>query len=389
MTPSGVARGGAPGAREAEDSPHAGSVGMTRTYPGVMFRRHRDPGSGRTAARVLVPTAALGAGALVAAIAVPLSASAAVDLPDLSPQELLELVADADAAALTGTIEQTSDLGLPDLGALTGDADAADLLTGTHTARVYIDGDRSRVQVLDRLAERNLYVDAADREAWWVDSETATATRFTVGAEGSSAEPGASKTPSTPSDLIDRALTALDESTRVSVGDDARVAGRAVYELVLEPRSADTLVGELRFTVDAETGIPLAAEVTAQGASEPAFSTRFTEISFDAPAPDTVEFVPGPGVTVEDETITRPERDSVPDRPEPTVIGEGWESVVQLPVGETIGQDGDPEVLEQATRAVNGGRVLETALLTVLLTDDGRVLVGAVPAERLVEAAAG
>ena len=50
----------------------------------------------------------------------------------------------------------------------------------------------------------------------------------------------------------------------------------------------------------------------------------------------------------------------------------------------------DPEqlaMLESVTTAVEGGRVLQTALVSVLITDDGRVLAGAVPASRLVEAA--
>jgi hypothetical protein len=38
---------------------------------------------------------------------------------------------------------------------------------------------------------------------------------------------------------------------------------------------------------------------------------------------------------------------------------------------------------------VDGGRVLETSLVTMMITDDGRMLVGAVPAERLVDVAAG
>jgi hypothetical protein len=36
---------------------------------------------------------------------------------------------------------------------------------------------------------------------------------------------------------------------------------------------------------------------------------------------------------------------------------------------------------------VEGGRVVTSALVTVLLLDDGRVLAGAVPADRLVELA--
>jgi hypothetical protein len=41
----------------------------------------------------------------------------------------------------------------------------------------------------------------------------------------------------------------------------------------------------------------------------------------------------------------------------------------------------------QATTAVSGGRVLSTSLVSVLLTDDGRVFAGAVPASALQSAA--
>ena len=77
------------------------------------------------------------------------------------------------------------------------------------------------------------------------------------------------------------------------------------------------------------------------------------------------------------------------------VFGEGWSAVVELPTTSDAGAQGvftelDPEqraMLEGATTAVEGGRVMQTALLSVLITDDGRVLAGAVPASRLVEAA--
>lgn len=39
---------------------------------------------------------------------------------------------------------------------------------------------------------------------------------------------------------------------------------------------------------------------------------------------------------------------------------------------------------EQLTTPVDGGRILTSALVSVLVTDDGRVLVGAVPAEDLL-----
>ena len=114
--------------------------------------------------------------------------------PDKTVEELLEFAAASDVDALSGTIEQTSELGLPDLGGLMGsgrraarrtDSPAAGiddfiaLATGTHTANVFLDGERARLQVLDPLAERNVYIDGEADQAWFVDSETQTATRFT------------------------------------------------------------------------------------------------------------------------------------------------------------------------------------------------------------------
>ena len=42
----------------------------------------------------------------------------------------------------------------------------------------------------------------------------------------------------------------------------------------------------------------------------------------------------------------------------------------------------------QVTDAVDGGRTLSTTLVSVLITDDGRVFAGSVPVERLLAAAA-
>ena len=83
------------------------------------------------------------------------------------------------------------------------------------------------------------------------------------------------------------------------------------------------------------------------------------------------------------------------DAAAPVVFGEGWSAVVELPDTSEAGEQSvfsglDPEqlaMLESVTTAVEGGRVVQTALVSVLITDDGRVLAGAVPASRLVEAA--
>ena len=302
--------------------------------------RPRDTGASRRFTRWIPAIAApIAIGAAV--VLVPLQANAAVDLPDLTPKELIEFAASSDVEALSGTVEQTSELGLPDLAGLTGAMggagssggdgggegasasdldDLIDLATGSHTARVYLDGSNARMQVLDRLAERDVVV--TEDGAWIYDSREQAATHVTVDraalealrteaeARGDDeraqleAELGAPLP--TPDEVLDQALAKLDESTDVSVGTDTRVAGREVYELVLEPHDEDTLVGEVSIAIDGENGVPLAASVTARGAEEPAFSIAFTDVSFEAPDASVFEFTPPEGTTVTEHEVPVP-----------------------------------------------------------------------------------
>jgi hypothetical protein len=365
--------------------------------------------------RTLLLSVAVAVPVLVgAAIVVPLSASGAVDLPDLTAQELIEFAGASDVEALSGTIEQSSDLGLPDLGALmpstgggsseAGGATLDDLMslaTGSYTAKVYLDGEQARLQVLDRLGERNVYVDGAAESVWFVDSESQTATQLVLPSEAErdalyGSLPKDPTDVTTPDDMLEQALARLDESTEVSVGTDSRVAGRDVYELILEPRTDDTLVGEVRFAIDGETGAAVAASITARGASDPAFELAFTQVDFSAPDASVFAFSPSADTTVVEKDVPLPtERPETPgEKPDaPTVYGEGWSTVVEMPSAPEGGNPivgMDPEQLamfEALTVAVDGGRVLQTSLVSVLITEDGRVLVGAVPADRLVAAA--
>ena len=406
-------------------------------YPESM--RPSDTGASRRFTR-WIPAIAAPIAIGVGVILVPMQANAAVDLPDLTPEELLEFAASSEVDALSGTIEQRSELGLPDLSGLAGpmggdgpdgDEGAGDgvsatdlddlvsLITGTHTARVYLDGENARLQVLDPLAERDVYVTEAD--AWVYDSREQAATHvvFPDDAELEAlrdlarghadetrdrleAELGAPLP--TPDEVLDRALDALDETTEVSVGTDGRVAGREVYELRLEPRDADTLVGEITVAIDGENGVPLAASVTARGATEPAFEVAFTDVSFEAPDASVFAFAPPEGADVTEHVVTVPtpaeleqwkaeaEAGAETDAermPQPVVHGEGWSTVVELPAapGPGVGDEASG-MLDTLAERVDGGRVLQTSLLTVLFTDDGRVLAGAVTADRLLDAAA-
>ena len=343
-----------------------------------------------------VVTTVIAAGAL----AVPLQAGAAVDLPDKTPQEVMELVAESTEDSLSGTVEQTSNLGLPDLsaggssaGGSSGDevASALELLTGNHTARIYVDGhDKVRVQVMDRMAERDLIVNGFD--VWLWDSAENTATHLAVPPHDAGDYPKSGGT-RTPAELAEKFLEKVDPTTEVTVDDDTEVAGRAAYDLVLTPRTSDTLVGSVSIAVDSETGLPLRVQVTAKGETEPAFRLQFTELSLETPDADIFEFEPPPGATVKEKELPEhPSRDGKTDGDHGdfpgTVSGSGWDAVIELPAGSAPAELTESPLFAQATEAVDEGQALSTTLLTILITDDGRVYAGSVPLERLQSAAA-
>lgn len=349
-----------------------------------------------------LPAAIIPAVIVAGAVIAPLGATAAVDLPDIAPDELLELVATSEADAFSGTIEQQSDLGLPDLSGFSGSevsgsepdiASALELLTGSHSARVFVDGpDLARVQVFDRLAERNI-VRNGD-EVWLYDSSERTATRFVLSAgdteRAEKAVPDAGEVP-TPGQLADRVLAELDPSTAITVGADRVVAGRSVYELVLTPRDRLTLVGSVSIAVDSETGLPLAFEIVARGQDTPAFRVAFTELTLASPDADLFAFEPPPGATVTEHTMPEgPKPDlGAGETPDSTVSGEGWSSIVELSAADLPTGRLELPLYTAATEPVDGGRLLSTALVNVLLTDDGRVFAGAVSPEQLLDTANG
>jgi outer membrane lipoprotein-sorting protein len=377
--------------------------------------------------------AVIAAGVLVGSI----PARAGDALADKTPADVLALLAGHKTHTFSGTVEQASELGLPELpatgpgsGSASDDpaASAIEMLTGEHTARIFMDGkSKVRIQVVDRFAERDVI--RRDNDVWFYSSKDNSTAHLTLPAHardlplGDPALPGTSPestspdstspdsnvVPPTPQDLAAKFLAAADSSTAVSVGPDVQVAGRAAYNLVLEPLTGNTLVGMISIAVDGETGMPLSVEVTARGAGEPAFRTGFTSLSLDAPDAALFNFVPPPGSTVEElqfqhptqeapgpgassypEAHTDPEQVAagIKGRAGSYLSGTGWETVVELPAETGAGAKlstalAQNPLLGQAAVVVPGGRLLSSALFNVLLTDDGRVYAGMVPADRL------
>jgi len=385
--------------------------------------------------------------AVAAAVGVPALASPGdADLPALTPQELLSKVADAGPTPVQGTVVYTARLGLPELPAELTGADPLNLLGGSSTLRVWSDGAaRSRVSLLGATSEYSVVHDGA--EAWTYSStddavthytlDPADVARFQALADRAAAADGADLP--TPEAAAAQVLALAEQDADVTVDRPTTVAGRDAYQLVVSPTDDETLVSRVVVAVDAETSQPLRVQTwsTSDGAA-PSLEVGFTDVQFTAPADSVLAFSAPAGSSTEDVVVPLPdvpegagEPGTVPPLPDGVAVaGSGWSTVVTLSDVDVAGlvggdaaslatvpgaervlgseeaqdlvqqfvpsdSDGTPgrpsldttALYDQLTTAVPEGRLLSSTLLSVLVTDDGRVLVGSVPADALRAAA--
>src|SRR5262245_54511434 len=199
---------------------------------------------------VPIAAAVVLAGAAPAVTAI--TANARGSLPPRSPAQLLADVQGAKVRALSGTVVETSDLGLPELpnigGHSGGSASFSSLVSGSHTMRVWYAGpDQVRLALLGQLGESDLVRNGNDVWAW--SSADNTATHWTVPAGRAPTSMTPVSPPgmaTTPQQAAQAALKAIGPSTQVTTDPTAQVAGRSAYELVLTPRDARSLVGSVR-----------------------------------------------------------------------------------------------------------------------------------------------
>jgi hypothetical protein len=352
---------------------------------------------GRRSAAWLVPLLVTGLVVLGGWLLEAPTAGAHPKLPPRTAVQLLTAVQTNKVTALSGTISEVARLGLP---ALPGADNAASLswqtlAVGTHTARVWIDGtERQRLAVLGTLSEADVIHNG--RDLWTYRSQTNDVSHrvlpLATGDEnGSAGPPGAA--PLTPAAAAAQLLKSVDPSTAVSVESSQVVAGRAAYTLVLTPRDPATTVRRVEIAIDAQRFLPLRVAVFGSGSSA-AFETGFTALSFTTPPRSIFDFrVPlGASVTSDpygDTTGAGPPQDANSPKPAaPKVIGSGWTSIIELSASMPFGTSGG--LLGKATKPVgaSGDRMLETALVNVLLLHDGRVFLGAVTPQTLERAAA-
>jgi outer membrane lipoprotein-sorting protein len=366
----------------------------------------------------VLTAAAIGAATLLPAAA---SADPHPSLPAKSPAQLLAAVQTADVSTLSGTIVETARLGLPSLPG--ADSSAAltwqTLVTGTHTARVWLDGaDKQRLALLGQLAESDVVHNG--RDVWTYASDTQTVGHTLLPADtATKAKTAQSKAKDlqryTPQGAATEALKAIDPSTVVTVDRTARVAGQPAYTLVLTPRDTRSTVRKVLIAIDAKHNVPLRVQVFGKAAA-PAFETAFTNISYNRPAASVFAFTPPKGAKVTNDVLgltgakpeaTTPEKSTKAGTttPSPTVIGTGWTSILVVPAAKdgtsaldsltggaaaSKNHDSSGAVLSHLTTTLpNGDHLLQSALINVLLTKDGRALVGAVSPAVLEQAAAG
>jgi outer membrane lipoprotein-sorting protein len=401
----------------------------------------------RKAARYVVPVAVIGVAAATIGLVPALADSGDPDLPKVTAEQLIEKIAKSDVQQLSGTVRINTDLGLPDLGGLEsgllsgmsggpgsggdGEGSAADpsaklteLVSGSHTLRVAADGpDRQKLSLLENAAEYSLIHNGKD--VWGYDSGSNEVYHSTAadgterpgkevpgkdapGKDAPGKDAPGKDVPATPKDFADQALKAIDDTTSVTVGGTAQVAGRDAYRLVVEPKQDGSTVGAITVAVDAETGTPLKFTLTPASGGAAVVDVGFTKVSFAKPDASTFDFTPPEGakVTEADETGQKAEapehgREAERDLAEGLdglkVIGEGWNSIATFDTGSGGGLPTAPaggdlggflgSFGDQVKGDFGSGTVFKTRLVNALITDDGKVYAGAVTKDALVKAA--
>jgi outer membrane lipoprotein-sorting protein len=386
-------------------------------------------------ARWAVPAGAVAVVAAVTAASMTTTAAASPVLPARTPAQLLTALAShaGTPPAMSGTVVESAALGLPQLPGEENPSSVLSMLTGSHTIRLwYADPAHLRLQLPVPLGETDVIRNGTT--AWIWQSSSDSVQRITLPArhfKPGTAVPGGAQAQLTPQQAAQKLLAAVGPSTSVTSGPTTTVAGQDAYQLVIAPKDSRSLVGKVVIALDAQhPGVPLEVQVFARGASSPAFQTGFTSIAFGAPPASIFAFTPPNGASVHTMTPmghpagwTGEPPGSQPDTAGIKVIGKNWLSVAVLPAsalsaltqggnaagalgqaaqsaaaGPGSGPGGGVDaagvlagLLGSATHvsgAWGSGRLVKTSLVSMLITSDGHVLIGAVAPSVLYSAAA-
>ena len=258
----------------------------------------------------------LGAAAVLALVVVAVAGIAsvwAVDDPSLPAVTADDLLASAIEAAsrpvtISGDVSTTLDLGLPELPGIVGGAGVPGALAtvvGEQRWKVWSSPEGLRVAHLLPAREQDLVINA--RDAWWWDSAEMRAVHLDFAAfrhgSGIPPEGAGSVLPASSMDpvaLASALIRGVSPCASLSVQGTDRVAGRDVYVLALIPLSSDSRVGSVRFSIDAQTRLPLRVEVRSTAGDDAPIAVGFTRVAFDPIDPAMFAFDPPAGTEIRD-----------------------------------------------------------------------------------------
>ncbi len=401
--------------------------------------------SRRKAVRYGVPAAVAGIAAATVGLVPALASSGDPDLPKITAEDLVAKVAKSNVDHMSGTIKVNTDLGLPSLPGGAGgggfgggpqsrhkggeggeggedgakgkpdaspDKKLMELASGEHTLRFAADGpDKQRLSVIEDAAEYSVVRNSQD--VWAFDSASNTAWHAKAPKDGHGKGGHGKGGPAapdgvTPQKAAKQALKAVGKSTSVSVDGTAKIAGRDAYQLVLKPKNApDSTIESVRIGVDAKNGVPLKFTLTPKDGDKPAVDVAYTKVDFGKPDAGAFDFKPPKGAKVTEakphEKADDAAKGGKPDLSGLDIVNKGasdWGKVAELDTGlpggvgsknGASGKGDGQKMLDSFTDEVKGdfgtGRVFSTRLVNALMTDDGKVYVGAVTKEGLVKAA--
>ncbi|WP_306326235.1 LolA family protein [Streptomyces venezuelae] len=393
----------------------------------------------RKAGRYIVPVAVAGVAAATIGLVPALAASGDPDLPEITAQQLIEKIAASDTQTLSGTFRISTDLGLPleglasgltsGLGGGSGGSGTADpsqklteLISGSHTLRVAADGpERQKLTLLDGSDEYSLIHNGDD--VWAYDSRSKEVFHEKAPADAGPEDAPKAELPGTPKQLADEVLKAAGDTTSITVDGTAKVAGRDAYQLVIKPKQAGSTVESVKIAVDAANGTPLKFTLASVEGGKPVVDAGFTKVDFSKPAASDFTFKAPAGAKVTEGAAEEAAKEASGEKDGPfggqlpeglegalggfgpgagagkgdvNVIGEGWTAIAKIDTGAPAPRtDEAPKEIQgllgsfgdKVTGKFGSGTVFKTKIVNALLTDDGKVYVGAVTKDALVNAA--
>jgi hypothetical protein len=317
-------------------------------------------------------------------------------------QQLLARIKGSTGVRFSGTVVANTSVEVPasEVGAATSAFATVGLLAGSHTAKVWYGGaKRERVAIVDATGEVDYFRIGSDYWRWDPMARSAVGVKL----PNLTSQTSWSPIPRVlPGQVGWWAAGTADSHTRLSLDASGHIAGRSVYRLRIWPNQANSLINSVVISADTRTYTPLGVRVYAKEGSAPAMSAAFTRIRFGAPDRENFTFSPPPDASVMPQPSRRmgvpvnpkveDERPTAPLELGVSFHGSGWGRVLEIRAAQLNSDElAWPSWSSADTQVVSGrwgaGQLFTSPLVTILVTNDSRILVGDVRAMALLNCA--